>query len=355
MIGRDRRVLWLLNHKTLLDFEVPLICSLGFEVLTPKVVPDDQVGFRSTRIDYGFDRDLTIPPEDIARLNSFDLYASVWTNEITALINKYFGRVFVIGMPPVFREVLTKFKGEIYYRTFGVLNVQNYDLILTSVFGPEYQNWIEECGDRFRFAHAYEQMLEAEAPIFIGRACHLPVGLPSSLLKPERAWTGELAQILFVCPNINDVPYYRANYEIFKRTFGDFPHVIVGQQGANVDDPNVLGYVGETEYREILAKSRVFFYPSREQRHLHYAPIEAVAAGMPLVFFNDSLFSRLSRSPGLAAASSIFEARAWVERLLTDLTVVDLVRQDQRSLLEQFTEAYCRPLWVRNFGTAPTL
>lgn len=37
--GAPRRVLWLLNHTTLRECEVPLLQSMGFEIFTPKRFP----------------------------------------------------------------------------------------------------------------------------------------------------------------------------------------------------------------------------------------------------------------------------------------------------------------------------
>lgn len=46
MTRERKRVLWLLNHSTLRDCEVPLLMKLGMEVFIPKAIPQ-RPGIRS--------------------------------------------------------------------------------------------------------------------------------------------------------------------------------------------------------------------------------------------------------------------------------------------------------------------
>ena len=60
MFHRNKRILWLLNHKTLMPYEAQLLLNLGFEVFVPKVIPK-AVSFRSGAVDFAYDGSLTIP------------------------------------------------------------------------------------------------------------------------------------------------------------------------------------------------------------------------------------------------------------------------------------------------------
>lgn len=62
MISKNKRILWLLNHRTLMPYEAPLIRRLGFEIFTPKVIP--KANFRSAAADFSHDESLTIPPSN---------------------------------------------------------------------------------------------------------------------------------------------------------------------------------------------------------------------------------------------------------------------------------------------------
>jgi len=44
-----RRVLWILNHTTLMEWEVPMLLAEGFEVFVPKVLPVGPNGRTATR------------------------------------------------------------------------------------------------------------------------------------------------------------------------------------------------------------------------------------------------------------------------------------------------------------------
>ena len=56
-----RRLLWIVNHQTLMAAEVPILRSLGWEVFIPKLVPDD-VSYRSAGVSSEWDASLTLPP-----------------------------------------------------------------------------------------------------------------------------------------------------------------------------------------------------------------------------------------------------------------------------------------------------
>jgi hypothetical protein len=50
-----RRILWIVNHKTLMSGEVPLLRSLGFEVFVPKILPAHDRNLRSAGVTYDYD------------------------------------------------------------------------------------------------------------------------------------------------------------------------------------------------------------------------------------------------------------------------------------------------------------
>ncbi|MFT0171978.1 hypothetical protein ACLKMY_23685 [Paraburkholderia mimosarum] len=68
MHHKNKRMLWLLNHVTLMKTEIPILLAMGCEVFTPKRIPNDP-SFRSGAVDFSYDKDLTIPPQILATLN----------------------------------------------------------------------------------------------------------------------------------------------------------------------------------------------------------------------------------------------------------------------------------------------
>jgi hypothetical protein len=348
MFRRNKRVLWLLNHKTLMQFEVPLLLEFGFEVFTPKIIPT-HVDFRSGTIDFGYDESLTIPLGTLKRLNQFHFYEDIWPLDVVMRVNRYFGTVFTQPYGRQVSEVLNKFEGQIVFRAFGLPSTQTYKELLESMHGYDSLAKIYALGDRFWFGEGYEQLHEWEPPLLADRALYLPIGAPRSLFKTANEWNPSIRKILFVCPNVVSNSYYSAIYRQFKKELGDLPHVIVGAQNVKVNDSNILGYVTEEELHRLYAKCAVFYYHSTELRHIHYSPIEAAIRGMPIVFYRNSLLGRLCDGAMPGCVDSLEEARTTLKRVLDgDLELIDCLSKGQRLISYKFSDAYCRRTWEKS-------
>jgi hypothetical protein len=220
--------------------------------------------------------------------------------------------------------------------------------VLEDLHGPLVMRIIHSIRHRFWFGQGYDHLHECEDPVFAERALYLPIGVPDSFFADANRWTGQGGRILFVCPFIGSNPYYTSIYKSFKEHFGDLPHVIVGAQDTPVDDPNVLGFVSDEELKRLYLESAVLYYPSTELRHVHYSPIEAAINGMPVVFFEHSLLSRMSDGATLGRVSSVAEARTAIERILEgDAPYIEALRADQRQIAYRFSDAFCGTTWER--------
>jgi hypothetical protein len=347
MFHRNKRVLWLLNHKTLMPYEAQLLVNLGFEVFVPKVIPKDR-DFRSGVVDFAYDASLTIPQRALKRLNEFNFYEEIWPADIVVIVNRYFGTVFTIAHKRQFLEVVDKFEGQIVYRTFGIDNTRTYKGLLNVLYGFDALTKIYTLGDRFWFGEAYEQVHECEPALLADRALFLPIGVPEPFFKNADQWNGSIKKVLFVCSTVSN-QYYSEVYRQFKKEFGDLPHVIVGAQDQNFDDPNMLGYVSEEELRRLYLDCAVLYYHSTELRHVHYSPIEAAIIGMPIVFFRNSLLGRICEGFTPGCVGSLDETRTILRRLIDgDSELIERLRQGQRNLSYRFSDAYCRPIWEKN-------
>lgn len=348
MRNRNKRVLWLLNHKTLMPYEAKLLCDLGFEVFTPKVIPSSSA-FRSNLVDDRYDASLSLPKRVLDRLNGFNFYEDRWPDDIVALINRYFGTVYVIPYGVQVREAVDKFEGQIMLRAFGLDNTKTYAEVLQVMYGSEIMADLGELGDRFRFAQGYEQLDECEYSLFAARAVTLPIGVPDFFWDTADSYTGADRRILFVCPNCVTNPYYAEVYRAFKRDFGDLPHYIIGAQDVPVDDPCVLGFVSDAELTRLYRDCAVLYYHSTELRHVHYSPVEAAINGMPVVYFSDSLLGRMTPEISHGRVDTLAAARSSIERILAgDEEVITALRADQRTLAYKFSDDYCRAEWEKN-------
>jgi len=352
---KSKRVLWLLNHKTLMPYEAKLLVELGYEVFTPKVIPT-AASFRSGAVDFSYDESLTIPKSVLARLNGFNFYESEWPVDIVKLINRYFGTIYIIPYGKQVPEALAKFEGTIMFRAFGLDNTQTYTNVLQLMYGPEILGRISELGKRFVFAQGYDQLMECEPPLISARALFLPIGVPQSFWRTENTYTGRDKRILFVCPNCVTNPYYSAVYRKFKEEFGDLPHVIFGAQDVPVDDPSVLGFVSDEELIRLYQDCALLYYHSTEQRHVHYSPIEAAINGMPVVYFEDSLLGRMTPEISSGRCATAQDARACVERILSgNQPYLEQVKRDQRALAYKFSDEFCKGVWQKNLTVADLL
>lgn len=348
MKNKHKRILWLLNHKTLMPYEVKLMIELGYEVFTPKVIPQ-VAAFRSGAIDFGYDTSLSIPKRVLDRLNSFNFYEEEWPADVVTYVNRYFGAVFIIPYGKQVPEAVRKFEGQVVFRAFGLDNSQTYHNVLQLLYGERILNEIAALGERFWFAGGYDQLVEVEPLLFSEREVFLPLGVPESFWRTADTYVGRDKHILFVCPNAVTNPYYAAVYRKFKEEFGDLPHVIFGAQDVPVDDPHMLGFVSDEELARLYRDSAVIYYHSNELRHVHYSPIEAAINGMPVIYYADSLLGRMTPEIELGRCQSQEEARAAVERILGgDEEYIAAVCKQQRALAYKFSHEYCKATWITN-------
>ncbi len=92
------------------------------------------------------------------------------------------------------------------------------------------------------------------------------------------------------------------------------------------------------------------FYHSREPRHLHYHPLEAVAYGMPLIYLKGGLVEALMGKDKPGACDTYEEAEQKLRRILDgDEAFTQLVIESQSSLLDTFRPEYVADVWKERF------
>jgi hypothetical protein len=350
MLRKNKRILWLLCHKTLMQYEVPLLRSLGFEVFVPKIIPK-RAEFRSCAVDFSFDESLTIPEHALRVLNSCHFYQGKWPRDAVFYMNRYFGTAFIMPVEG-FRECVTNFEGNLLMRAFGLINALSYHKNLKGFYGEQVFGLINAVRHRFWFAAGYQQLKECEPSLFAERSLYLPTGLSPVFWKNANTWTGTERRLLFFCPSIVKNPYHAAVYQQFKREFGDFPHLIAGQQDVPVNDPHVLGFVSDQELLGLYKSCSVLLYPSRERRHVHYSPVEASIVGMPIVFYDDSLLARICNRKVQGAVSSVAEARDLIKAILKgEGDLIRSLQKDQQDIAYFFSDQYCKRIWQKSLAS----
>jgi len=346
---KSKRILWLLNHTTLRDSEIPMLIRLGFEVYIPKIVPSDEAN-RSASVSHEYDNSLSIPPGLLKLLNQFDFYTRPWPRSLATKINKYFGITIAAIFPKMVNAVCGAFEGDIFLRAFGLAQTETYANVFRKNYSKKTCERIKN-GDRIWLATNIATVIDNEPSWLQHKSIYLPVGLPANIYQHGDKWRGEQAKILFVCPRINSSSYYNQIYRNFKRLFGDIPHVIAGAQSEEVwDDPNVTGYVKQEEFVEIFKSCKVMYYHSQEERHLHYHPIEAMIYGMPVIFMSGGVLEFLAKKQLPGCCDTLEKARIKVQRILSgDKDFINEVTMSQKIILKEFETQHVEDRWHENF------
>jgi hypothetical protein len=343
------RILWVVNHKTLISGEVPLLRSLGFEVFVPKVLPSHDPAFRSGGVTYDYDAALDLPPAALQVLNHENFFERCWAPTITQIINKYFDVIvchFTYYTTPL-REAALKFQGLLVARAFGREHPRSYGEFRAVVPHPTLLEDIRSLGRRFIFGQAYDNVAEIEDLPLRSRAHTITVPLPKFIFKHANTWTGTGSNALFLCPSIDDNPYYKGIYLAIKRDFGDLPHVIFGRQIEPVNDPAVLPYLSDNALADLYRSAPVFVYSSTEPRHLHYSPLEAMVVGAPVLYLKGGLIDRLAGTSLPGACANVVEMKTKARRLIGgDRSLVEAIRSSQGHVLETFAPEVVKRQWA---------
>ena len=350
MLKKEKRILWFLNHETLMEFEVPLLQRLGYEIYVPKRIPQTEE-MLSCFVDKRHDKSLTIPADVLERLNRHNFYTKKMPQEVEDILNSYFSAAIFAHAPFLFEELVDKFTGKLFLRSFGLSKELSYSWFLTSEhYSLHFAKKLFHIQDRFFFAQSYPFLAEVEQGVLQKKAVTLPLGLPDSFLSEANRWIGGNNKLLFVCPRINDSLYYKNIYVDFKKHFSDISHCIAGKQLQDIKDSSVCGSLPRKKYEELLKSSEVMFYHSQEPRHLHYHPLEAVVLGLPLIYMKGGMLDRLCKKELPGSCNTYEEARKKVQKILKkdELFIRDIV-QSQQCLLETFQKEYCENIWKKDF------
>ncbi len=337
-----KRILWLFNHTSLRKFELPLLVEMGYEVYCPKIF-GVAYGDRSASVTYEYDASLSIPEDVIDKLNEVDFYRRI-DSEVINILNQYFDIAFCALNREPFRTIIYKFKGAIVLHAFGLEEKESYAGVLQSLYGHQILSQIKKISNRFWFSQTYDNLASNEPDVIRRRALYMPLGLGGKL---DQRWTGGDKEIFFVGPKIKTNPYYREVYEDFCENFGDIPHFVGGGQLIEVgDDDTVLGFQPREKFEYNMRHLAAMYYHSREPRHLHYHPLEAVEYGMPLIFMSGGMLDRLGGEKLPGRCKTIKEARRKLIKLSRgDKRLAKRIIESQRVLLDTFQKEYAVPYW----------
>ena len=344
-----KRIIWAVNHKTLMKSEVSILRSLGYEVFVPKILPKS--GFRSGDISYEFDSDLSLPPSVLHELNRHNFFEGEWSPKLAGLINEYFDVVFVIHWPVLISEAASKFQGKILFRVYGLQNDLSYAQFVLDYGGQ----WLKQIFDLRQndliLATGYSQISENEPDWLTRNSVYLPITMPDEFWSLANTHSGKSNNALFLCSNRNSSEYYASQYERFKKAIGNNPYIVVDSSDPSDGDPNVIYRPTDQELIRLFQESSVFYSPSEDLRTTLYSPIEANIIGCPVIYHMDSLLGRLTPEVTFGKVSSWEEAKSIAHRIQNgDSELSRLIVEDQKSLSQKFKISNCIETWRMNFS-----
>jgi len=350
--SKPLRVMWLLNHTTLRQFESQQLTRMGgAQIFTPKKFPYDE-GNLSASVTYELDDTLDLSSSEIALLNTQDWYGEP-SSEAWDIANANFDIVFIGFFPQQILSACRYFHGAIVLRAFGLGGEETYSKLIRQIGGSPLQSAIAQVSKRFWFGMGYDHLADCEEELISGRAVFMPVGLKNVSVSDQ--WTGIDRLIFFVCPRIGSSPYFYRVYKNFKDAFKGIAYRIGGAQPIATNDTNILGFVSSERYSEVMQQSRVMFYHSQEPNHIHYHPFEAIRAGMPLVFMAGGMLDRMGGLKLPGRCKSVAEARRKIERILADdWKLIEEIRISQAVLLEPMKPENCERAWRDGFARITT-
>ena len=309
------RILYNINHIKLISDEVPLLLSLGFEVYIPKHLPADIVQATSAGVFDDFDDSLSISTKNRALLDQHNFYEEEsWGtdgDELANVIDRNFCMVITAAYATPMVSFLSRLSLPVGIRAFGLTVPSTY----SSVFPPEVKEIILANRDRCFFLSAYAHLAEVEKE-FKDMFLFAPVTMGQQEdAYFERKVTHEA--VLFQCSRINIFPYYTEKAQRFLSDFGDsgLNFAMYGTELAQFNDTHNLGRPSTGEINRLFSRYRAMYYDSFEPRHLHYHPLEAMQAQMPVVFLQQGMLARMiPYSP--AKSRDVREAQRKLQRLI---------------------------------------
>lgn len=355
-VPREKRVAWFISHTTLRDAEIPLLRELGYEVYTNKVLPSGE-DFRSGSTDFSWDHGSTLPTAVLNYLNSYNFYQKELDPEMAATLNAYFGTLVMAAYPLMMREAVKHFRGKIYIRVFG----REHPLTYSEYFNCYGDGWFwKRCWEirhRFWIASCYDTIPLIEKKFVRDRSVLLGVAMPERCVRMAGQWRGGDRRVFFVCPSIKTAAhYYGQIYERFKEVYGDLPHLIGGSQPIAVHDHCVTGFLSDEEYHRLYCEMQVMYYHSREPRHIHYHPLEAILYGMPVVYMRGGLMEAFDTGSQAGACDTDEEARDKLQRVLDgDVELIRQIQESQITILNEFMPEKILADWRRVFHEGTTL
>lgn len=314
LIPTNNNILYLLNHKTLTDFEVPILINNGYGVYIVKSFKNLEIKGHSIGINNGYyDNFLKLDTCIIQKLNNVHWFSNECVSaEIIDILNTHFKFIFLtlLTSADLLNQLINQYKGHIVFRFFGNGSTARYEPLLCNYKMSNKVKYVFCFPEIYEFEKTYTNFFNAQNS-YIVRS-----GLSNVLInKIMNTYSPKDKKICFVVSYSNIHEYYKNVFLQFKKEFINYDYIILGRN--NIDDANAFDNLDDDNYYKKMSECKLLYYHSKEPRHLHYHPFEAIVIGIPVIFYKESVLSSyLADSPG--KCTDIDEAYRKINLILND-------------------------------------
>lgn len=285
------RMFWACTHVTLRNVEVPILLDAGFEVVPEEVNLDFLVADEARLYD---DPDLpanrrwraacTAPEPELTVCRRARLFQQrgLPSQEARQAFNSTFDVIYVSTFLDVAVNVACWFNGEVVFRYFGSFtNIRTLKemargidrrrterLVCLPIFDTLFEDGVADIFDRAMTLHTLIDDRDSPPPWTGVRDGQSAVVVLSSLYE---GWE-TLDLLRGLAPLAERIPI---------RVLGRSDLARVPQDVKALFDIRG-GQDAEAHFRA-MSQARLLIYPNASRRHMHYVPLEALAAGVPIV------------------------------------------------------------------------
>jgi hypothetical protein len=350
-----KRMFFGCTHVTLRASEVPVWLDVGMEVVPEEV--DTCVMNRMEALTYDDHErhevlqrcrhNCTLPQQeyDAARRVRLRQRKGLLSQKEQDFFNARFDVIYVATDLETAVNVKSWFSGDVVYRYFGKFDyLMDIRDLAKSYSREQLRNII--C------LPIFDSLYELDLLSFFDRCATVHGYVPEE--KAAKSWqgirTGQSAVVV-----MNNVREGNLQCEMLRRMFNlarDAPITVLGKNPhervpmdvmANI---NVTGMLERSDFWERMSGSRMLIHPFAERHHNHYTNLEAIAAGIPVLFRSDNpLFIEQPAELRAEHSATWYGAYASEAELFSAVTILfdqpeqlTTLAQRQRVLLDVFSQ-----------------
>lgn len=341
------RMFWACTHRTLRATELPILEQAGFRVVAEQLNYEvlnyidsaDYLDFKSKRVP-GMSRQHQLYAERsrlYQRLGQLE-------NQEKKFFNEHFDVIYCPTSLTIACSVAAWFRGTVVYRHFGShFNLQSLN--------AQIDNCAPELVSQIIYCPIFDSLAKLpEAARFLAvKTLHAS----SSFDDINRSWDFDKSEKR-ISLTINEIGTSDSSREELRPFLGSrlSPRIkVYGKNDVSCVSNDVkqklaiAGLLPRAEYLQQWLRSRLFVYWRQNPFHMHYTPLEAIAAGMPVLFSYDTPLAKENEYRGmsaqrlneLGACENFQELETRADQLFNNRQALESLSERQAELLAPFS------------------